>query len=515
MAPAGTEQPTTEATISGRSVRATELFLHQSSEAARHRAWARAAICALLLALAVAALYRFGPSIRWTKARGGDPKYVWAQMLPENLGGGRLVRAIVAAGERCPRLVENGKSSEMSERAGRVRAAFPISICEARIGAGSEAWVANLRLPARPADPRDVVVLGDSGCRMVHYDRRNNPQSCLSGVEWPFAAVAASAAKAVGSAPAVVIHVGDYHYGENPCADESTACGGSPFGDNWATWEEEFFKPARPLLRAAPWVMVRGNHENCARAGAGWIYLFGLPGQETTTDACEHDLEPYSLAFGETATGGNRVLKVFDTANEDDEYTLAERCTTYRRWIDELADAKVSMWLALHHPLWSRSPGGLQETASPDDRDCENKERKTALTAVRARFTRPQAKPPVRLVLAGHIHLAQVFEPNGAEVPTELIAGNGGTKLDPLKPREGSAPGPGGAGYADGKVSSFGVEGSAFTVAEFGFMRMHRDAAVWTVKLVGVHGNTIASCRITELPDLTSTAPRTLDCSAR
>src|SRR5207237_1175894 len=221
------------------------------------------------------------------------------------LGGGRLVRAIVAAGERCPPLVEDGKSSEMIERAGRVRAAFPISICEARIGAESEAWVANLRLPARPADPRDVIVLGDTGCRIVHYDR-DKPQSCLSGVEWPFATVAVSAAKAIGSAAAVVIHVGDYHYREIPCADQSTACGGSPFGDNWATWEEEFFRPARPLLLAAPWVMVRGNHENCDRAGAGWIYLFGLPGQQTTEDACEHDLEPYSLAFGETATGGKR-----------------------------------------------------------------------------------------------------------------------------------------------------------------------------------------------------------------
>ena len=182
--------------------------------------------------------------------------------------------------------------------------------------------------------------------------------------------------------------------------------------------------------------------------------------------------------------------------------------------MDELGESNGSVWLALHRPLWFRDSGISQETASPDDRDCENKSPQSALTAVRARFTRQDAKLPVRLVLAGDIHLAQVFQPDRAEIPTELIAGNGGTKLDPLKPREGSAPGPEGAGYADAKVTSFGVQGSAFTIAEFGFMRMQREGAVWTVRLLGARGNTIASCPVVELPEATSTAPRTLTCTA-
>ena len=47
----------------------------------------------------------------------------------------------------------------------------------------SDAWIGALRLPARPDDPRDIVVVGDTGCRMVHYDRE--PQRCLSAIDWP------------------------------------------------------------------------------------------------------------------------------------------------------------------------------------------------------------------------------------------------------------------------------------------------------------------------------------------
>jgi hypothetical protein len=44
----------------------------------------------------------------------------------------------------------------------------------------------------------------------------------------------------------------------------------SPWGYGWDTWKADFFDPAQALLKAAPWVMVRGNHETCTRAGQGW-----------------------------------------------------------------------------------------------------------------------------------------------------------------------------------------------------------------------------------------------------
>src|SRR5580693_3599603 len=44
-----------------------------------------------------------------------------------------------------------------------------------------------------------------------------------------------------------------------------------PGAYGWDSWNADFFEPAVPLLAAAPWIMVRGNHEDCSRAGEGWF----------------------------------------------------------------------------------------------------------------------------------------------------------------------------------------------------------------------------------------------------
>ncbi len=75
-----------------------------------------------------------------------------------------------------------------------------------------------------------------------------------------------------------MIHVGDYVYRETPCPEGNTTCAGSPWGYGWDVWNADFFEPAAPLLANAPWLVVRGNHENCARAGEGWLrFLDPLP----------------------------------------------------------------------------------------------------------------------------------------------------------------------------------------------------------------------------------------------
>ena len=70
--------------------------------------------------------------------------------------------------------------------------------------------------------------------------------------------------------PDLVIHVGDYHYRENACPAGNAGCAGSPWGYGWDAWEADVFAPARRLFAAAPWIVVRGNHESCNRAGQGW-----------------------------------------------------------------------------------------------------------------------------------------------------------------------------------------------------------------------------------------------------
>src|SRR4029077_7394097 len=97
-----------------------------------------------------------------------------------------------------------------------------------------------------------VVVIGDTGCN----NDKGTSQDCRDLQAWPFSRVAVAAAGLVDGSPGpdLVIHVGDYRYRTNTSGNIS---------DTWENWYKDFFKPAEPLLLAAPWVMIRGNHENC------------------------------------------------------------------------------------------------------------------------------------------------------------------------------------------------------------------------------------------------------------
>jgi hypothetical protein len=446
-------------------------------------------------------------------------KYVWVQMLPDEPGppGRRLVRAIITEGDRCPKILEKGRDVEMVRRSSPLWATFPVLVCEANLGGASDAWIGSRQLPTRPDNPRDVVVIGDTGCRMVYWQI----QACLSGVEWPFSAVAVSAAAKIRADgfESIVIHVGDYHYRENPCADRNPECGGSPYGDNWATWEEEFFKPASPLLLAAPWVIMRGNHEDCSRAGAGWIFFFALPGS-TNDSACQHELPSYRLAIGRGER--QRVLVVLDTANAGSQFGIEARCKIFRQWIDGIDDSNAVVWLALHQPLLSRSPDGKRIGTSREDDLCRQDDTKDALKVIRAKLLASKdPKPKVKLLLSGDLHVFQYFQPAENDKPVQVIAGMGGTKLDELNellpkdaPKDEKPKAADAKPQWDSDVTSFGVAGGALTIAKHGFVVMHNDGPSWTVTLLDVTGRTLATCYFSETSDtstLTTALPNCKD----
>src|SRR6516165_4212442 len=70
---------------------------------------------------------------------------------------------------------------------------------------------------------------------------------------------------AAGFEPDLVLHVGDYQYRENKCPVDIAGCVDAGWGYGWDTWDADLFTPGAALLAAAPWIMVRGNHEECAR----------------------------------------------------------------------------------------------------------------------------------------------------------------------------------------------------------------------------------------------------------
>jgi hypothetical protein len=186
-------------------------------------------------------------------------------------------------------------------------------------------------------------VLGDTGCRI----KGKELQDCANPKDWPFPKIAARAAKLK---PDLVIHVGDFLYRENACPAGFAGCAGTPYGDNWPTWDVDFFTPAKPLLAAAPWVFVRGNHEDCARAGAGWLRLLG-PLPFAAGAPCTAHLAPYSVPTGAVN------LVVMDNADAPDTSVASDLVPIFRSEIASLATAEAPSWLLLHRPIWGALTG--------------------------------------------------------------------------------------------------------------------------------------------------------------
>ena len=198
-----------------------------------------------------------------------------------------LARAITAS-DTCPALTIDGSPLAMNVRftpdapvAGPLPPVgnFPVTLCEAVVPPGHrEASIGGLALRLPVKDPKRILVIADTGCRMngPRGADGSNQQDCSSPVAFPLRFLANYEAL---FRPDLVVHVGDYFYRDTDCNNAFPGCNDpasprfEPWGDNWSSWNADLFSPANVLLAAAPWVMVRGNHESCGRGAQGWYRL--------------------------------------------------------------------------------------------------------------------------------------------------------------------------------------------------------------------------------------------------
>jgi len=335
-------------------------------------------------------------------ATAGETWPSWVEIGP---GNATIVRAVRA--ETCPAITIDGTVASMNIRA-QPTADHPNIVCETFVPFGSRAVsVDGKTMPLPVADPQQIVLLGDTGCRMKEPD---SFQACNDPAAWPFAHVAASAAS---THPDLVVHVGDYLYRESPCPEGNAGCAGSPAGDTWATWVADFFAPAAPLLDAAPWIVVRGNHEDCSRAGYGWFrYLEPRP----MPQSCEPYTESYALMIGPVPA------VVLDGASAQDVKATADVTAAFAPILDrtiELAGTGPA-WLLTHRPLWSMGTGSDGQPAEWS-------------TATYNENGFPARARVFDVVIAGHVHMAQLFLFTPAsQRPPQLVSGGGGTMLDTM-----------------------------------------------------------------------------------
>jgi predicted MPP superfamily phosphohydrolase len=351
-------------------------------------------------------------------------------------------RAVVAAAP-CPTLVVDGVRVPMQVRAGP-RDGFPDLVCDGVVAVAAQSVrVGDRTLPAPGHDPRTIVVLGDTGCRIATL----SVQSCDDADAWPLP----KTARAIAALhPDLVIHVGDYLYRESGCPPLAH-CGGSPHGDDAPAWAADWLTPAAPIFAAAPLVLTRGNHEECRRNGIGWFrYL-----DPHAATVCSNATEPYAIDLGTLR------LVDFDSAVAEDRAIDPAYAPIYRR---QFADVRTlagnaqgqERWLVTHRPPYFND----DERTAMDD----------ALT-------------PFDLVLSGHIHFFAAV--NAESLPPLVVNGEGGTKLDP----DYSALLP----FASGSVH---VEGNVFGSSHFGFAVYTRRAAGWAISLRDPDGTPRATCTL-------------------
>jgi len=326
----------------------------------------------------------------------------------------------------------------------------------------------SLELSPPVSDPKRILVLGDTGCRI----KGTAVQACNDPSAWPFAGLATAAANLK---PNLVLHLGDYLYRESPCPPGNAGCAGSPFGDNWASWSADFFAPASPLLKSAPWLFVRGNHEDCSRAGAGFLRLLG-PVAFDGQNPCRDHLAPYAVS------AGDQSIAVMDNASASDTSVDDGSVAAYRADFSALkamgsAGTGQAVWLAAHRPIWAAISGPLGIPIGGN----------ATLISASGDLT---AFSGLSLMLSGHIHTFEAINYR-AKLPPQIVAGHGGDNLDPTPAdlRGAIFQGHSGIRVKDG-----------LSVGGFGFLLLSRDAGAksWSIQLYDSSGSPERQCRFAD-----------------
>jgi len=271
--------------------------------------------------------------------------------------------------------------------------------------------------------PQKIVLFGDTGCK--------SDQGC-DNVNWPFAKIIR---QATGEKPGLVVHLGDYIY-------QGT--------DNWVTWKKYFFDPAKSLLEAAPWILVRGNHERCSSDSypRGFYLLFG-DGPAMACNSTSELSKPYAIdlskqlrlivadsaaayaregvespAFvSECGTRGQLIL-------DPDEAKVCAAVMDVLRGVRHLVPPSLSartsggdtairqqVWLATHVPVFGfERHNGIDVIPSP--------------TAMMLAAWRGVKISGIDLIVSGDRHLYQVVKTKSE--PRQVSVGTGGVLLDDL-----------------------------------------------------------------------------------
>src|SRR5262245_49855461 len=417
---------------------------------------------------------------------------IWVQLGPHNEQHREpnLIARAITDGTECPMLQADGQPHPMKLRAtpetileGVASARFPVRSCEANVPSHiGRLTFDGTPLPLTRGQPRRIVIIGDTGCRIEHTNSEYyRLQDCNDAEVWPYAKIIRYAAEA---RPDLVIHVGDYHYREAACPEGWIGCKGSPHGFGWDAWNTDFFEPSARLFAAAPWIMVRGNRETCERAGEGWFRFLDA---NAMPNECSDFTQPIAITLGDL------TFVVMDTASADPKEPavkklepdgLNELLRSQFQIARRLLAPDLDGWLLTHRPLYGlRSHKG----AAPNNIASYVFDN----TTLQAAAVEPaDLLSSFEMIVSGHIHS---FEALNVEAVVggqtvhrtpQLVVGTGGDNLEPL---EAGCNVEGGTGA---------VKAKGLVIRQFGYAVWDREGKDWHGSLFKADGKITTRCRL-------------------
>ncbi|MDE2464351.1 MAG: metallophosphoesterase [Alphaproteobacteria bacterium] len=425
----------------------------------------------------------------------------YGKALPSNvlLGeNGAVIARTLTNGRTCPKIAIDGNKKRMSLRVPPETlplrptqsapkyskpSVFPVSVCETVVpDAARYVSVDGQSLPIPPHQINRIVVIGDTGCRLKASDKAY--QACNDPSRYPFAEIAAHAA---AWKPDIVIHVGDYLYRENPCPKYYRGCEGSPWGYGWDSWQADFFAPGKILLHSAPFIFVRGNHEDCIRAGQGWWrfldphpFVQGRDCNDPRQDVANDYSRPFRVPLGggaqvvvlDLAFAPYKALASSDprSAQLDDAYGM----------LDKFAKDASFTFVATHKPILGFATDSSGQTLFPGNQ---------AIQHAFAAYNPMLLPRGVIVLLAGHVHLWEQVS-FSTPYPTQFVAGFSGTEEEPVPL---AAILPANASHAPGVV----VKRFSSWSDGFGYMTLERQGSNhWLATVWDRHGVPVNRCQI-------------------
>lgn len=329
-------------------------------------------------------------------------KYQWIQYVHDN----QLVARATTLENTCPIIIIDQQAFEMNFRTDYedIELKEKVRICEYNVTQAKSVFINNKYLKLPPKQIKRFIIIGDTGCESSVFDKKHTHQNCEDKNAWPFEKIAN---KIADSNPDFVIHMGDYGY-RNKYKIEEDAIKNQNM--QWFFFREDFFKPAEKLLKKAPMIFIRGNHESCKLTGRAW-FLF-LDAQAYNKDCLEQS-PTYNLSID----GLNLV--VFDSSGTISGLDFSkDQLDKYKVQFSDIAKKlKEPSWLLIHQPIISL------KQLSEEEKFPSNLAAPLINQAFGESFTK---KMP--FAISGHFHLmAHVIRKS--DKFEQFIFGNGGTSI--------------------------------------------------------------------------------------